>query len=232
MRFLGINSAGLGSKLSTFKKVLLELRPSVFFVEETKFKEEGKLKVDNFVVFEHVRETRDGGGGIALGCLKELKPVLVRKGGEGVEAMSVDIFVKSMKIRCVVAYGCQESSIIEKKNAFWSFIEEEVITAWNSGLGFILQFDGNLWAGSGIIPGDPRPQNKNGKLFQDLLARHPNLSVANALPLCEGTITRSRVKDGKVEKSILDFFVVCSRVLPHITKMVIDENKKHVLTKE
>ena len=62
------------------------------------------------------------------------------------------------------------------------------------------------------------------------MARHPNLSVANALPLCEGTISRSRVKDGKVEKSILDFFVVCSRVLPHITKMVIDENKKHVLT--
>ena len=50
-------------------------------MEETKFKEEGKLKVDNFVVFEHVRKTRDGGGGgIASGCIKELKPVLVRKG--------------------------------------------------------------------------------------------------------------------------------------------------------
>ena len=62
------------------------------------------------------------------------------------------------------------------------------------------------------------------------MARHPNLSVANALPLCEGTITRSRLKDGQVEKSILDFFVVCSWVLPHITKMVFDEKKKHVLT--
>ena len=62
-------------------------------------------------------------------------------------------------------------SIIEKKNAFWSFIEEEVITAWDSGSDFILQFDGNLRAGSRIIPGDPRLQNKNGKLFQDLLAR-------------------------------------------------------------
>ena len=58
MIFLGINSAGLGSKFSTVKKVLLELRPSVFFVEETQFKEEGTIKVDNFVV----RETRDGGG--------------------------------------------------------------------------------------------------------------------------------------------------------------------------
>ena len=31
-------------------------------------------------------------------------------------------------------------------------------------------------------------------------------------------------------KSVLDFFVVCTRVLPHITKMVIDEEKKFILT--
>ena len=28
----------------------------------------------------------------------------------------------------------------------------------------------------------------------------------------------------------MDFFVVCTRVLPHITKMVIDEEKKFILT--
>lgn len=27
--------------------------------------------------------------------------------------------------------------------------------------GFILQFDGNLWAGTEIIPGDPHKQNRN-----------------------------------------------------------------------
>ena len=107
MRFMGVNASGLGSKLSTFRKVLSDLRPSVFFVEETKFKDEGRLKVNNYVIFEHVRETRDGGGGIALGCIKELNPVLISKGSDGVEAMSVEIFVKSMKIRCCVAYGSQ-----------------------------------------------------------------------------------------------------------------------------
>ena len=46
LRFLGVNSAGLGSKVLTFKKVIQELSPSVFFVEETKLKEAGKIKLD------------------------------------------------------------------------------------------------------------------------------------------------------------------------------------------
>ena len=108
LRFLGVNSAGLRSKLFTFKKIISELKPSVFFCEETKFKDTGKLKIDNYVIFELVRKNRDGGG-LALGCDKSLKPVWVREGDEEVEALSVDIFVKSMKIRCCVAYGCQEN---------------------------------------------------------------------------------------------------------------------------
>ena len=140
----------------------------------------------------------------------------MRRGNDEVEAMSIDIFVKNMSIRCCIAYGCQENSQVDKKNAFWSFIEEEVTSAWSSGSGFILHFDGNLWAGSDIVPGDPRPQNNNGKLFQQFLARNPNLSVVNSLPLCQGLITRNRTKNGKEERSILDFFVVCSRVLPYV----------------
>ena len=98
------------------------------------------------------------------------------------------------------------------------------------GSGFILQMDGNLWAGPGVIPGDPRQQNQNGKLFQEFLNRNPNLTVVNSLPICEGLVTRIRQKEGKVEKSVLDFFVVCSRVLPYITKMVIDDERKFILT--
>ena len=52
----------------------------------------------------------------------------------------------------------------------------------------------------------------------------------NSLDLCEGLITRKRSRDGKIEQSILDVFIVCDLVLPFVTKMVIDENKKHILT--
>ena len=175
LRFLGVNAAGLKSKLNTFKKVLKELQPSVFFVQESKYKEEGKLKLENFEIFESVRESRDGGG-LVLGCLRELEPVLVSKGDEEVEAMSVDISVKKMRIRCCVAYGCQEGDLVERKEAFWAYLDEEIFLAQQSEAGFVLHFDGNLWAGESIIPGDPRPQNRNGKMFQSFLERHPHLT--------------------------------------------------------
>ena len=81
-----------------------------------------------------------------------------------------------------------------------------------------------------MIPGDPRPQNKNGQLFQEFLTRNSELTIVNSLPQCTGLITRRRLKDGVVEESILDFFVVCSLVLPYVSHMVIDERKEHVLT--
>ena len=56
-----------------------------------------------------MRKNREGGG-LALGCLKELKPVWLREGNDDVEALSIEIVVKDMKVRCVVAYGCQENS--------------------------------------------------------------------------------------------------------------------------
>ena len=100
---------------------------------------------------------------------------------------------QDMKIRCCVAYGFQENAIVEKKTVFWDYLDEEVVRASKSGAGLVLHFDGNLWAGEKIIPGDPRPQNRNGKLFEEFLTRNPHLSVVNALPLCKGLITRRRL---------------------------------------
>ena len=105
-----------------------------------------------------------------------------------------------------------------------------ISSASNSGAGLVLHFDGNLWAGNSIIPGDPRPQNRNGNLFQEFLQTNPHLTVVNSLPLCEGLITRRRYKDNTLEESVLDFFVVCDLVLPHITRRVIDDSKNHILT--
>ena len=76
LRFLGVNAGGLQSKLLTLKKVLFELKPAVFFIEETKYKTEGRFKLDNYEIFELTRKNRDGGG-LALGCLKTLHQLQV-----------------------------------------------------------------------------------------------------------------------------------------------------------
>ena len=119
---------------------------------------------------------------------------------------------------------------MKRKRHFWEHLDKEVEEAARAGSGFILQFDGNLWAGNNLIPKDPRPQNKNGKLLEQFLNRNPSLTIVNSLPECQGLVTRSRIKNGVLEESVLDFFIVCSSVLPYIQRMVIDDAKDHILT--
>ena len=137
VRFLGANTAGLKSKLTSFKKVLHDLKPAVFFLEETKYQDSGRIKIgDNFHIYELIRKDKKGGG-LALGCLKNLNPTWVREGDDMVEALSVEIFLKNMKIRCCVAYGPQENSSTEKKEAFWNYLDTEVYEAEKNGAGLI-----------------------------------------------------------------------------------------------
>ena len=63
-----------------------------------------------------------------------------------------------------------------KKKMFLECLDKEVLEAKKTGSGFILHFEGNLWAGESLIPGDPRPQNKNGQLFQEFLTRNSELT--------------------------------------------------------
>lgn len=123
---IGANCAGLKPKLPTFKKVISDLEPGLFFLQETKMRVAGQFQLEGYKIFEQVRETlsvgRGGvGGGLALGCLSVLKPVLVRDGGNTVEALSIIITVRQMKIRCCVAYGCQEYDKSEKRKHSGTF---------------------------------------------------------------------------------------------------------------
>ena len=52
--------------------------------------------------------------------------------------------------------------------------------------------------------------------MKEFLERN-NLTVVNGLSLCKGVITRSCKCNGKYEKSALDFFVVCKRILGYLT---------------
>ena len=105
-----------------------------------------------------------------------------------------------------------------------------MVDAQENDAGFILQMDGNLWAGPEIIKDDPIPCNNNGKLFKEFLSKFPHLKVVNSLELCEGLITRKRISAKRLEIAVLDFFVVCAQVLPFVVKMVIDEDKQYVLS--
>ena len=198
MTILGVNAAGISSKINSFKNVL-------------RLRLQGKLKLENtsnYVIYERNRKGKNGGG-LAIGVLERLKPVLISEGDDNTEVLVVEIDVSGFKIRCAGGYGPQEYDLIEKKKAFLGRLTSEVEDAQENETGFILQMDGNLWAGSDVIKDDPNPCNANGKLFKEFLKRHPHLKVVNSLDLCEGLITRQRTTKKKTETAVLDFFIVC-----------------------
>ena len=60
--------------------------------------------------------------------------------------------------------------------------------------------DSNCHVGSGLIPGDPNPQNENGKYLQCFMERNPRLTIVNSLDLCQGLVTRHGVTTQREEK--------------------------------
>ena len=52
----------------------------------------------------------------------------------------------------------------------------------------------------------------------------------NSLPICEGTITRKRQTLCLNEQSILELFIVCEKILPHVKRMHVDEHGENQLT--
>ena len=112
-----------------------------------------------------------------------------------------------------------------KKDNFWQYLDKEAKRADEEGKGFILQGDLNSWLGKNYIINDPRPQNQNGKYMEQFLGNN-ELTVVNGMQLCKGLFTRIC----NLEKCVLDFFVVCKRVLGFIKSMIIDEDCKNILT--
>ena len=93
-----------------------------------------------------------------------------------------------------------------------------------------IELDANSKLGPEIIPGDPEPKSKNGKLLEKVV-KDNDLIVVNGTQLCKGLITRFRKTITNTEKSVIDFFIVCRRFFELINYMEIDENRAYTLTK-
>ena len=241
VNIIGINAAGITSKMESFNKVLFDVHPSVFMLQETKRKinapKMNATNLENYQVFELRREKSKeeggkglSGGGLAIGALQDLKPVLVRQGDDDTECLTIEICAGSTKIRCVNGYGPQLGDTRERKDKFWSYLEREVIEAEANNTGLVIEIDSNSWAGSSVIPNDPNIQNSNGKLLELFLKRNKGINLVNSLPVCEGLITRKRLTENRNEQSVIDLFLVCNLVVPFVVKMHVDEQGEHQLS--
>ena len=74
MSAIGVNCAGLASKMNSFNSFISQSQPSLFFLQETKFQKDGKLKhLKGYQIYELIRNTKQCGG-LAIGALEELEP--------------------------------------------------------------------------------------------------------------------------------------------------------------
>ena len=211
--------------MSSFDSFISQVHPSLFFLQETKFQKDGKLKhLKGYQIYELIRKTKQCGG-LAIGALEEIEPAFISEGDDTTEVLVIEVNL-GVKVRCVNGYGPQENDLMSKKTKFWERLGLEVEEAISEGKGFLLQMDGNLHVGPELVPGDPNPCNSNGKLFKTFLLTYSHLTVVNSMDVCSGTITRKRTANGNTEEAVLDFFICCDKVLPLITKMVVNDDRK------
>ena len=221
--------------------MLSDLVPSVFAMQETKRRlSDPPLRASNLInyqVFDHKRELEKkyggkclAGGGIAIGALHELKPVLSRKGEDETECLSVEVSVGNEKLIVVACYGPQLGDPKERNISFWKYLAEEADAAKEQNKGLIIQMDTNSWVGPEIIPNDPNKRNANGKLMKQFLKNNPALTVLNSLGYCDGTVTRRRTSTLGEETSVLDVYIVCQKVLKLVKHMQIDHKEQYILS--
>ena len=231
MKIIGINAAGLSSKFESFENLLKNENPSIFCLQETKMKRINQIQTESskhFTIYELNRQNSKGGG-ICIGVHKDLRSVWIAEGDDEVECLVVEVWINDFPLRVVCAYGPQLNDSLQRKHTFWDFLERQHIDAEKAGAGFIIQMDSNAHLGRDWLENEVNEQNVNGKLFANFLERRSELTLINSLNLCEGNITRMRKTTKGTERSILDVFITCSKILPYIKKMKIDEKRENTL---
>ena len=167
-----------------------------------------------------------------IGFEKEIasSPVDVSPQDDELEILVIEIELKEITIRLLTGYGPQEDSNEDKINKFYCALEEEMVLCEQRNCGLIIEMDCNAKLGKEIIKGDPHDMSSNGKLLWDIIQRR-DCMVVNASEKCQGVITRSRLKNGVKEASVIDYIIVNSMVTPYVDKMEIDESKMKALTR-
>ena len=179
---------------------------------------------------EEVVNQDNGGGGLATFIHHSIEAVLVSEGNEEAEFITVEANLGGMQVRLINAYGKQEKENVEKREKFFQKLDEEIVAAKLQNKGIIMELDANSKLGPDFIKNDKHEMSENGKLLLRLVQRN-DLIVINSLDICEGLITRERITDKVNEQSTIDFIIVCRKMLPFVTRMIIDEARAHVLTK-
>ena len=91
--------------------------------------------------------------------------------------------------------------------------------------------DANSKLGEEFIKNNPHSQSQNGRILARIIRRHALIVVNGLSDKCCGVVTRKRVTKDSIEESAIDFVITSNDLLESIESLLIDEERKHVLTK-
>ena len=223
------NAAGLKSKVQSLKNEVKSVGASIFTVQETHFPKKGKLKIENFSIFEAIRSKHNGG--TVIGVHNSLKPMLIEEYSDDFELLVVEIEAGKSQVRIISGYGPQESWNESDRTPFFLALDKEIVKAGLQGRSMIIQMDSNSKLGADMIPNDPHQQSHNGKLLSEIIHKHGLIVTNGVTDKVNGLITRRRVTKESVEESIIDHLIISDDLKDIFENLIIDEERKHVLTK-
>ena len=136
--------------------------------------------------------------------------------------MSCGIQVRNSSV--IVAYGPQENEDFDERNDFYIKLSIEIGKTIHAGEGVIVIGDFNAKMEFDSNENRVMAMSGNGKLLADM-AEHFELKVMNFSNLCKGKWTWSKVVNGELQQSRLDYLLVSDNMCKIINNMEIDENK-------
>ena len=224
------NAAGLtnASKKYCLKSEVKKTNAAVFTIQETCLKKKGKFRIQNYEIFEAIRKGEKKG--TMIGIHKSFKPVLISEYYEEVELLVVEMNVAGKQVRVISGVGPHENQTETERLPFFLTLEKEITKAENEGKSILIEIDANSKLGTERIPNSKHPISPNGRLLAGIIDRHA-LNVINGSSKCQGTITRKRITIDGIEESAIDVVMVSSDLSQNVETMVIDEERKHALTK-
>ena len=124
------NAAQLKSKLSSFKSILKQTNAGIFTIQESHYPTKGKLKIENFEIFEAIR--KKGKGGTIIGAHRALKPCLIQEYSNEFELLVVEVKISNKELRIISGYGPQEAWSENERMPFFLALEQEIVKAVQS----------------------------------------------------------------------------------------------------
>ena len=224
---IGTNTGGINSKKESLFHLINSMQPSIIMLQETKCTHYRTIKIPGYETFENLRNVKKGGGGLLTAAHVDLNPFIVTD-NEEVELLVIQVEVDNIKIRVVNGYGPQEDDESLKIITFWRTLEAEIICAKDEGCLLIVELDANAKIGKEHLKNDPNPMSKNGKILIDLVRKN-GLHIVNSSAKCKGVITRERILENRIERSVIDYFIVCDDIIDYLDEMVVDDERNFVL---